>query len=1029
MKKRRVLSVFLASVFLLPIFPTLPLLRAGADAEFETRKTPLMGWASWNAYRTDISDEIILSQARKLVELGLADLGYTFVNVDDGWQYGRGEDGFVRTNPDKFPEGMQKLAEDIHALGLNAGIYTDAGEKTCGWVSDNQTTNFDVGLYGHDESDLRRYFIDWGYDFIKVDWCGGVQAGLNARTRYTEIGKVINKIEKEIGKDKIYNVCCWSFPGEWVVNVADSWRTGGDIFNTFNAVLEQIDNIKSLAKYTGPGHVNDLDMMQIGNGMSYEEDKSHFSLWCMMSTPLMLGMDLNSISAETLSIVSNKELIDLDQDPACLQAKVAATYGQIEVWAKDLGRAKSNEKAFALLNRSDKEQTLTVRFEDVGLKGVTAIRDLWSHTDISTDGTLRVTIPAHGTVVLRATGEHVDVAGADRSIPTADDGSKILGEAAFEVAAKSKTVNLTKLGSYDWIHTGNQITRMKDGSGEISYGCEGSFCTYGNAAARYTWTNGDDPVRGANDTSGIGVLGSGAYIYVSVPCDRNERTLTATFGSYSADMEIELIVGGKSLNKEKVPGGANQKADRQVTATFRSDIPTTAYLVARVTKSLGSSDSVNLEGAALKIKVSENAMSAAKYDFSDGAPTLTVPVASAEEDAQLIVTLRGENDEPLKIKSLPVKKGAGRYAFDASLLAGFSGKVDVYFWKDNRPLTAAQTLNVTAKTFSDHSVGMMSAKELVRQGAVLLDVRTPAEYEAGHIEGALNLDYSRVVDEAQTLFPDKETPIIVYCAAARRSAQALQRFLDLGYTKVYNLGSMQNYYVQPTVVFSGGTCEVLTSGEKVSVNYTCDAYDHPLISVSVGKDSTFEDAVPLEDFTVPETDAYYLTLKAYLSCGGTCYASCEHRFIYWSENTVDAFATDLPWTKATVGWGEIRRDRSVENHPLRLAGKVFTHGIGTHANSEISMEIPDGAKKFVAVAGCDNEITGSYTMMFFVKIDGVTVDHSSLIKSGQHYVFDVDIPAGAREILLYAFEGTYGGNTCDHADWCVSGFVNDAKDV
>ena len=216
--------------------------------EYETRKTPIMGWASWNAYRTDISEDIILSQAEKLVELGLADLGYVFVNVDDGWQYGRGEDGYVKVHPTRFPSGMKYLADTIHSMGLMAGIYTDAGDSTCGWESDNEKTNDDVGLYGYDESDLRRYFIDWGYDFIKVDWCGGRRLGLSQKERYTAIGNVVKKIENEIGKDKIYNVCCWRFPGEWVVDVADSWRTGGDIFNNFGAVLEQLDNIKSLVK-------------------------------------------------------------------------------------------------------------------------------------------------------------------------------------------------------------------------------------------------------------------------------------------------------------------------------------------------------------------------------------------------------------------------------------------------------------------------------------------------------------------------------------------------------------------------------------------------------------------------------------------------------------------------------------------------------------------------------------------------------------------------------------------------------------
>lgn len=1024
-----ILSALLASALLLPVLPVLPCLTAGAEEaeDFETRKTPIMGWASWNCYRTDISEEAILSQARKLKELGLADLGYVFVNVDDGWQYGRGEDGYVRTNEKRFPSGMKYLCDTIHALGLKAGIYTDAGALTCGWCSDNQTENDDVGLWGHDESDLRRYFIDWDYDFIKVDWCGGVRAGLSTRTRYTEIGKVINKIEKEIGKDKIYNVCCWGFPGEWVVNVADSWRTGGDIFNNFGAVIEQIDNIKSLAKYTGPGHVNDLDMMQIGNGMSYEEDKSHFAMWCMMSTPLMLGNDLNSISSETLSIISNSELIALDQDPACLQATVVKNYGAVEAWAKDLGEKNSDVKAFALLNRSEKPQTLNVSFEELGLEGVTTVRDLWAHSDLSVDGRLRVTVPAHGTAVFRAAGTHKDVEAFTKTIPDTDDGSVVAADCAVSVEKKPGALNLTKTGKADWIHTGNTVTRMKDGAGEISYGYDGSFCTYGNAAARYVWTNGEEQPRSTGDTSGIGVLGGGAYVYVSVPCDANPRTLSAAFGSYSADMRIRVIVGGKTIHEEVIPGGANRKEDRLVTATVASDVPTTAYFVADVVKSLGASDSVNLEAAALNISVKKCILGNVGIVPTETGDLLKIPAASCVDNASIIVVLRDGNNYPVRFTTIAAEKDRQKlYTVDASFTNGFTGRADVYFWQGNKPLDQKRSVVFDAQSLSDRSIGKMAAGIMLSKGAVLLDVRTAEEYQKEHIDGAINLDYSEVALKAQELFPDKDRTIIVYCSAAKRSAQALASFIKLGYTNVYNLGSMQNYTVEPTLAFSGDTCRVITAGEKVGVNFTAGAGDRPQVYVSCGKDSTFEDALPIGEFTVPESDAYYLTLKAYLAYEGVCFAECAERFIYWSEKTVSAFAADLTWTKATIGWGSIRKDRSVDNHVLKLAGKTFAHGIGTHANSEISMQIPEGAKKFLAVGGCDLEMNGNYsTMMLFVKIDGVQVDQSSLIKVGQHYVFDVDIPEGAREILLYVYEGTYGGNSCDHADWCVAGFFDD----
>ena len=257
------------------------------------RKTPIMGWASWNAYHPRISEEIILSQAEKLVEYGLDDLGYVYVNVDDGWQNGRGKDGYVVTHAKRFPSGMKALSTKIHSMGLKAGIYSDAGANTCAALYSGEGQNTKVGLYGYEKKDLERYLIDWDYDFIKVDWCGGSELKLSQKTAYTKIGNIVKDIEKKTGKDKIYNVCSWAFPGEWVVNVADSWRTGADITNTYESVIYQVNKIRDLAKYNGPGHINDLDMLQVGNGMSYEEDKTHFAMWCMMSTPLMLGMDLN----------------------------------------------------------------------------------------------------------------------------------------------------------------------------------------------------------------------------------------------------------------------------------------------------------------------------------------------------------------------------------------------------------------------------------------------------------------------------------------------------------------------------------------------------------------------------------------------------------------------------------------------------------------------------------------------------------------------------------------------------------------
>ena len=728
----------------------------------EPRKTPIMGWASWNAYHPRISEEIILSQAEKLVEYGLDDLGYIYVNVDDGWQNGRGKDGYVVTHKERFPSGMKSLATKLHSMGLKAGIYSDAGANTCAAMYSGEGQNTKVGLYGYEEKDLERYLVDWGYDFIKVDWCGGDQLKLDQETTYTNIGEIIKVIEEVTGRDKVYNVCSWAFPGEWVVDVADSWRTGADITNTYESVIYQVNKIRNLAKYNGPGHVNDLDMLQIGNGMSYEEDKTHFAMWCMMSTPLMLGMDLNSISEETLSIISNKELIDINQDVACIQAIPVKNYGGVEVWAKDLGSDNSNTKAFALLNDTNSEKTVTIVFSEIGLENVEVVRDAWAHEDIAVDGKITVTIPSHGTLVYTAEGEHVAV---------------------------------------------------KGGSG--------------------------------------------------------------------------------------------------------SSTPTTETIIA------------------------------------------------------------------------------------------------------------------------DYNVGVMTAKNLIADGAVLIDVRSAEEFAKEHINGAKNIYYVEIEQKIASVASNKNTPIVLYCSMAKRSTQALQKLLDMGYTNVYNLGSMDNYKAQPTLTFSSDTCKVITAGQRVKVNFTASIYDSPRVYVSAGKNSTFNNAVPIEEFKVPASSCYYLTLKAYLVQDGVCYAQTESQFIYWSNDTVDIFAGDIrsQWKKATNGWGTLQIDKTIDGNTFTLSGNKFSKGIGAHAESDIIMDIPAGAKKFVAVVGMDDEVMKNmeennvaepnfYGMIFHIYIDGKHVEQTSLLGITKHYVFDIDIPEGAKQIRLYVDHVEYTGKNYDHADWAVAGFIN-----
>nr|WP_255749805.1 glycoside hydrolase family 27 protein [Pontibacter liquoris] len=363
-----------------------------------------MGWSSWNNFHVNINEDIIKAQADHMVSSGMQAAGYTYINIDDGFFGGRDAAGNLLAHPVRFPGGMKALSDYIHAKGLLAGIYSDAGINTCASYWDKDTVGVGMGLRGHEAQDMRRLLQEWNYDFIKVDWCGGDWLGLDEQTQYTLIGNLIRQIRPDV----VYNVCRWKFPGQWVVPLADSWRVSGDIDNTFASVMHIVDLNADLWKYASPGHVNDMDMLQVGRGMSYEEDKTHFSMWCMLSSPLLLGNDLRSMTPETIGILTNKELIALNQDRLVYQARRLYDNGDLEVWAKPLQSTMSGEVAVALLNRSAKAAAITFRPDSVGLdaaKGYT-LRDLWEKKAYGTSTKKEVgfNVPAHGVVVLKLVG-------------------------------------------------------------------------------------------------------------------------------------------------------------------------------------------------------------------------------------------------------------------------------------------------------------------------------------------------------------------------------------------------------------------------------------------------------------------------------------------------------------------------------------------------------------------------------------------------------------------------------------------------
>ena len=383
-------------------------------------KPPLMGWSSWNAYMVDISDSIITHQADLMVEKGLKEAGYRYVNIDDGFFGYRDERGYMVPHPERFPkgpEGMRALVDHIHSLGLKAGIYSDAGDNTCGSSYNHDLNGLGAGLYGHDVVDAERYFNEWDFDFIKLDYCGGQNLKLDPEERYREIRRVIDSVATRHIR---INVCRWNFPGTWVNGIGDSWRISADIRPVWKSIKYIVGKNLYLSAYAGNGNYNDMDMLAVGYnikpspfweeglGLSYTEEEAHFGIWCIMSSPLLLGCDIEYIPEETMKIITNPELIAINQDRLGLQAHVVQHVGETYVFAKDILEKWGNTRAVALYNPADTSMRFTLTPEEIEMTGTLTVRDLNLNADLGECSSIEMTLPPHSAKVLKVSGERIE---------------------------------------------------------------------------------------------------------------------------------------------------------------------------------------------------------------------------------------------------------------------------------------------------------------------------------------------------------------------------------------------------------------------------------------------------------------------------------------------------------------------------------------------------------------------------------------------------------------------------------------------
>ncbi len=370
--------------------PRLPLPELHDVPDNGLARTPPMGWNSWNLFARRIDDKTVREIADAMVSSGMKDAGYVYVNIDDTWELGRDASGNITTNL-KFPD-MKALAGYVHSKGLKIGIYSSPGPKTCAGYE---------GSYGHEVQDAKT-FAAWGIDYIKYDWCsaGTIYKDDEMQPVYQKMGDAL----LATGRPIVYSLCQYGRAEVWKWGAkvgGNSWRTTGDIGDRWRSMdgigFRQLD----IAAFAKPGHWNDPDMLEIGNGgMTADEYRTHMTLWSLLAAPLLAGNDLRSMSDETKSILMNREVIAIDQDPAAQPVKRIAQNGASEVMARPL---KDGSLAVALFNRGDQPADISVTWESLGLGGrKLQARDLWKHQDAQAGGDrYTASVPTHGVVLLK----------------------------------------------------------------------------------------------------------------------------------------------------------------------------------------------------------------------------------------------------------------------------------------------------------------------------------------------------------------------------------------------------------------------------------------------------------------------------------------------------------------------------------------------------------------------------------------------------------------------------------------------------
>ncbi|MEU6372328.1 ricin-type beta-trefoil lectin domain protein [Streptomyces sp. NPDC046909] len=519
-----------------------------------------MGWASWNSFAAVIDYDVIKQQVDAFVAAGLPAAGYQYINIDEGWWQGtRDSAGNITVDESEWPGGMKAIADYIHSKGLKAGIYTDAGKDGCGYYyPTGRPAAPGSGSEGHYEQDMLQ-FSQWGFDFVKVDWCGGDAEGLDAPTAYKAISDAVAKATATTGRPLTLSICNWGKqnPWNWAPGMAPLYRTSTDIIFWGNSpsqanMLSNFDQgLHPLAQHTG--YYNDPDMLMVGmDGFTAAQNRTHMNLWAISGAPLLAGNNLATMTTETANILKNPEVIAVDQDARGLQGvKVAEDTTGLQVYGKVLSG--SGNRAVVLLNRTSAAQNITVRWSDLGLTNANAtVRDLWSRSNVGSFGTSYTTsVPAGGSVMLTVTG------GTEQSATTYTGTAGFSGVAAGSTGIKTVDVAYTN-------NTGGAVSgSLKvngQGSTTVSFPPTGS--SQGTISVQVGLSKGSANIL---TFSGAPTL---ADITVRPLPGANSTLVVGTGSSRCLDVYNNTITNGTQAELWDCNGGQNQ----QWTYTSRKEL-------------------------------------------------------------------------------------------------------------------------------------------------------------------------------------------------------------------------------------------------------------------------------------------------------------------------------------------------------------------------------------------------------------------------------------------------------------------------